>query len=407
MAPDTLQAPRPKGDDYLDCCMDVDAHEMAPVHKWPEIFGEQAIELTKMSEGLEILKNAGANSLCRPEILADDAPISRVAVWQERGCQAPSAIDLERRVEVMDLMGIERQLVFPGFAFLATLLMFNPYAPMVYNFDPKTFDHISAAKKAIGAHNDWCIRLTRELGGRLRPAAMLLTENLDQMCRDAQELFDRGTRAVMIPNGVPPADMSPADARMDRFWRLFEEAEVPVLFHIGTEPALMRSTRWDENVPVFESALSLEAGIQPFWGSTISFASEAFLAAMVLGGVFERFPGLRLGSLEIGAQWLGPFAERLDLWSGVFKKRFDNFLSMKPSEYINRNVRVSSFPFEDVASYFDRHPNLQNCYCYASDYPHIEGGRDSKKLMSDKLRDAGEDIRRKFFRENGLLLLPA
>jgi hypothetical protein len=49
---------------------------------------------------------------------------------------------------------------------------------------------------------------------------------------------------------------------------------------------------------------------------------------------------------------------------------------------------------------------LQDVYSFATDYPHIEGGRNSKQKLSDNLSASGDAIRRKFFRDNGLLLLP-
>src|SRR5258708_19280735 len=36
-----------------------------------------------------------------------------------------------------------------------------------------------------------------------------------------------------------------------------------------------------------------------------------FISMLVLGGVFERFPSLRFGAIEVGGGWLGPLAERL------------------------------------------------------------------------------------------------
>jgi hypothetical protein len=43
------------------------------------------------------------------------APVAHRSVWTSKGFTAPSAADLVRRPGVMDLMGISRQLNFPGF----------------------------------------------------------------------------------------------------------------------------------------------------------------------------------------------------------------------------------------------------------------------------------------------------
>src|SRR5262249_28818299 len=52
-------------------------------------------------------------------------------------------------------------------------------------------------------------------------------------------------------------------------------------------------------------------------------------------------------------------------------------LSMAPSDYINRNIRVTPFHFEDVAMYFTRYPHLSDVFSYSTDYPHFEGGKES------------------------------
>jgi hypothetical protein len=80
---------------------------------------------------------------------------------------------------------------------------------------------------------------------------------------------------------------------------------------------------------------------------------------------------------------------------------------MLPSEYINRNVRVTPFNFEPVDRYFDRYPNLSDVYCYSSDCPHREGGKESHMKFDPTLAKLDETVKDKFFRTNGEWLLPA
>jgi predicted TIM-barrel fold metal-dependent hydrolase len=128
---------------------------------------------------------------------------------------------------------------------------------------------------------------------------------------------------------------------------------------------------------------------------------------MVLGGVFERHPDLRFGVIELSASWVGPLAERLDMWADkMFASRFRENLSMRPSAYIARNVRVTPFHFEPLARYLDRYPHLSDVYCYSTDYPHFEGGQDSKRAFADALSGVSADLRDKFFYRNGAFLLP-
>src|SRR5262249_17404528 len=154
---------------------------------------------------------------------------------------------------------------------------------------------------------------------------------------------------------------------------------IPVTIHLGTERGFLSSTAWNKGVDVFQPSFksTIEFIIEPLSCVTLHYAPENFVAAMVLGGVFERVPTLRFGVIELSATWVGPLAERLDLWAKeMFAPRFSQTLSMKPSDYINRNIRVTPFHFEDVAMYFTRYPHLADVYSYSTDYPHFEGGKE-------------------------------
>jgi hypothetical protein len=81
-------------------------------------------------------------------------------------------------------------------------------------------------------------------------------------------------------------------------------------------------------------------------------------------------------------------------------------LPMRPSEYLTRNVRVSPFDFEPVGDYIRRF-GLEDVYCFASDYPHVEGGKDPIGDLAASLEPLGANVLEKFFVSNGDLLLPA
>jgi hypothetical protein len=74
---------------------------------------------------------------------------------------------------------------------------------------------------------------------------------------------------------------------------------------------------------------------------------------------------------------------------------------MKPSEYMNRNLRVSPFHFEDVGHYFDRYPQVSNVYSFSSDFPHREGGKWTKRTYQQSLAHHSPETARKFFHDNG------
>ena len=67
---------------------------------------------------------------------------------------------------------------------------------------------------------------------------------------------------------------------------------------------------------------------------------------------------------------------------------------------------MTPFHFEPVALYFERYPHLVDVFCYSTDYPHFEGGNESKRVFAEKLSDASADVRDRFFYRSATLLLP-
>ena len=121
-----------------------------------------------------------------------------------------------------------------------------------------------------------------------------------------------------------------------------------------------------------------------------------------MGGVFERFPALRFGIIEFGAQWIGPLAERMDHHAKLLAK-VGAALPLKPSEYLVRNVRVTPYWSEPVGLYIERY-GMEELYVFSTDFPHVEGGRDPVGKFLDSLGPLGDSTIDRFFVDNGELL---
>jgi hypothetical protein len=79
---------------------------------------------------------------------------------------------------------------------------------------------------------------------------------------------------------------------------------------------------------------------------------------------------------------------------------------MRPSEYLNRNLRVTPRVWEPVEKYLERYPGVTDVYAYTSDYPHAEGVQYSMKRFYDRFLHLGDDFLEKFFVSNPGWLLP-
>ena len=392
---------------------DVDSHEMIPGHLLGDVLGRPGEIMGRFFEvAAELHPDPSPTNMHQPEIVGDIAPIDADQVWKVKGPKAPSAIDFGRRVEVLDVMGIDRQLVFPTTAIAAIMIgrMDDFGFQQRWGGDDSMLDGLTRwefAKLFVRSYNEWVMSAPVQADGRIRMVGIVPTsQDFNEMFNTAKELVEAGVQAVWMQADEPPAGVSPAHSTLDPLWDLFEKANVAVTLHIGTELAFL-DPRWmvaETFQDLFQSPEIPNTNIQMF--SMAHTAVDNYLSAITLGGVFERFPKLRVGLLEVGAYWVGPAASRMDMYVDVFLGAAAAKFPLKPSEYIARNVRVSPFNFEPVDEYFRDYPSLADVFCYSTDYPHVEGTKDSMKNMRAKVEPLGPEITEKFFTTNANLLLP-
>ena len=379
--------------------MDVDTHEMMPLQEWVTHFGEDVRPLVEAWERNGETAATDKNHPNVPEYRGDSHQISK-DIGDFKGCLAPGAVLPERRTEVMDAMGVRRQLMFyGGVGMYGSMLLAHEnddgFMPAI------TEDRGSLARRCVSLYQDWVID-TASRTDRIRPVAPVLADSIEGLIANTRHLIENGIRAIVLPAGLPVAGYSPAHSVLDPFWAMLAEADCAVTLHIGGQGLFFRSRAWGDAEP-FRGFMALgEFAVDPWALSAVHLPFQNFLATMVTGGVFVRHPKLRFGVMEVGAYWLGPLMELLDLWHvnlGFFNTN-PHKLPELPSVYIKRNVRVSVFPFEPVDQYIDRY-GLEDVLAFSTDYPHVEGGKDIFRVMYDKLERLGPRVMEKFFVDNG------
>ncbi len=314
-------------------------------------------------------------------------------VWTYKGSIAPGALSPEGRLRTLDYMGVSRSLIFSDPGVQATAMAND-----------------ALALETMRHWNDFILDFNSKDPDRLRGVAILNTYDVQVAIEEAERVLKAGGRAFVIPSSVAPGGQSPASSALDPLWAKLEEANATVSLHAGGEEGFLANKNWDDGVEHLKfnsidySAEGEQIGTYLF--ATMSLAPQNFLTLMVLGGVFERFPRLRFAIIELGAHWLAPLALHLDNTATIFKRRFEGVLSMKPSEYIRRNVRVTPYRIENIADYIDRY-GMAECYCYSSDFPHPEGGNDPVTEFGANLDRLGDSIKDQFFSSNGEWVLPS
>jgi predicted TIM-barrel fold metal-dependent hydrolase len=382
--------------------IDADGHEYTPVRHWVEQFGAVARDFAAAVDN--------PNFPIAQAVDHDDTAITPDSVWKTKLIRAPGAFDMRRRLEVMDYTGVHRQLIFPGSVGLYAAAFYYRCEQFPDLFKSIQGDRKGYARKLITAHNDFCLRTARQ-SDRLRCVGIALADDVPALTAEVKRLLDGGVRAIWMPSASPPGGKSPAHPDLDPLYAMLAAEDAPLLAHVGADFDFLKTTVW-RDAPAFQGfKVGEEFDMDPWTMSTVQLPVRNFLATLVLGGVFERHPGLRFGTCEVMGHWVGPLAQHLDfLHANQHKFTLGNTkgglpIRMKPSDYIRRNMRAALFDIEPADTYIQQF-GMPEIYCYSSDYPHLEGGKAPMHDLSARLERLGPQILRQVFVENGRWLLP-
>ena len=371
---------------------DADSHLMETVdwlteYATPEQQGLiKPLATEKGGANIIALINAAAKRRADPE--ATRTLLEQPLISGPKGWGAYGATDPAERSHALDLLGFEQQLLFPTFAI-------GQFAA-------------SSDLDVLYGGTDMLNRRMADFGradARLVPVGYVPLRDPVRALAAAEKAIANGVRAIWV-SSEPVLDRSPAHLDHDPIWRLLEARGVPLILHIGSGRGL--DPRYHKNG--HEKVRDWLGGGENLRGKdfhAIAHSAQNFLTAMIYDQVFQRFPKLMCGVIELGATWVPGFLRTLDQGHMAFRKSEPllNGLTMRPSEFFRRQVRVSLFPYEDAGWLIDQAgPDI---FMFASDFPHPEGGRDPLGRFDQTLEDANTPIeaREAFYFRNFASLL--
>lgn len=218
--------------------------------------------------------------------------------------------------------------------------------------------NLGYARAMAAAHNDWQLAEWCERDKRLRATLVVAQDDAAAAVKEIERCARDG-RFVQIM--LAPRSSEPLGR--ERYWPIYEAAEafnLPLGVHsYGVGGHASTGGGW----PSFY--------MEEHYATTMG--GPAVMSSMVLEGVLERFPALRVVLVEIGFAWVPSFAWRMDrLWKQM--EREVPHLKLPPSEYIKRNFWYTTQPMEEPPQ-----PELLrrtfdwvgwDRLLFSSDYPH-------------------------------------
>jgi predicted TIM-barrel fold metal-dependent hydrolase len=316
---------------------------------------------------------------------SDPEPDDATQVMLRKNWRATGALHKEDRPHALDLMGFASQLVFNTFA--NKRLQAVEHQPDL----DLTYGLARAHNRAMA---DFC-----SVDRRLLAVGYVPLADFDRAAAMAREALELGCKALMVASACPPGH-SPSHVALDPVWATAQEAGVPVVLHVGGGGQLLDPSYFVNGLPA----------VPDFHGGAENFRSVDYLAipyppmqtvaTMIVDGVLDRFPDLRIGIIEQGASWLPGWMRNMDSAHRAFAKNEERLqrLSLLPSEFVRRQVRVTPYPHEDTG-WIIANSGDEVCM-FSSDYPHVEGGRNPLARFGASTEDLSPEALQRFYCDN-------
>lgn len=347
--------------------IDADSHVMEPADLWTTYLEKQyrdrAIRI-EAKDGVESLLIDGQPILTGRLAGLGGSHIDRSKVFgaeltYQDGCPAAS-YEPSARAALYDEWGVNVGVLFPTIGIL-----------------PFPTDDQDLASAYCRAYNRWLYDHHHAIPDRTIAIAIINWFNLNHAVEELKACIKMGFGGLFVPPEVINS-MRPGNPFFDPIWQLCAEAGIPGCLHVVVrfEAAAIPFSAWHASGagPLFTFALGAVGQIEPA------------LASMIIDGLFDRIPTLKILAVEAGCGWAAHLMDRLDQKYQHFGQLTAHQLQMKPSEYIKRNCYFCAEPEErSIGAMLDLVG--EDRIVWGSDFPHVDSTMQAAQLIRAAITD--------------------
>lgn len=300
-----------------------------------------------------------------------------------KGPDASRNWDSSRRAAELESDGIVAEVVYPNTVppFFSTSSLASSQGKVVGAAD------LERRWAGLRAHNRWLAEFCQELPGRRAGVFQIMLHDIDAAIAEVRWARESGlTGGVLLPGAPPGSGVPPLyhHSYYDKLWSVCEELEVPVNCHGGGAGPRTGDT------PVDDMFFLLDLR----WWDISRFRN------LILGGVLDRHPGLKVVFTESGIGWIPQELRKLDQIVDSMRSTGDgrgvaydaksaiDDLTLRPSEYWQRQCYAGA-TFVHPAEIAIRDEIGVDKILWGSDYPHLEASYPFSKAA---VRTAFQDV---------------
>jgi predicted TIM-barrel fold metal-dependent hydrolase len=297
--------------------------------------------------------------------------------WQPFGLKVEEAAGTgspEQRVQEQDRDGLDAEVLFPAMV----------AGPVFW----RNISHDVVYKAVIRAYNDWLAEeYCAVAADRLIGMGVMPITNVDDAVAEMEHCAKLGLKGIQLgalPNGK--GYPTPED---DKFWAAAVDMGLPVTVHVAFNRTGARASQPTFKYPR-EDPQIMPRIRRPFleWITNFGLPPAVSIAQLVLAGVFDRFPRLKVFFAETRLGWVPFWLEHADLWYQRHIGWAESLLGFKPlkclpSDYVREHIYFS-VQYERVAVELRQHVGVDRIM-FATDFPHIECEWPHSKSFIDKI----------------------
>jgi predicted TIM-barrel fold metal-dependent hydrolase len=248
-------------------------------------------------------------------------------------------------------------------------------------------------KACMDAYNRWLQEFQSAAPDRLFGLGQIAIRSVEEAVAEVQQMHKMGFRGLMMP-GDPCTDFDYDDEAFDPLWEVASSLGMPLCFHILTSKS---------DAKTFIGGPTHRGKTKANYHHGIIRANQDIIGMFIWGGIFERFPKLKLVCAEGDAGWAPHFMYRLDhFWH---RHRFydeDAWISSlprTPSDYFRENVYLT---FQDDFVAFNTAELMNEKHLMlANDFPHPDSTWPwSQQLLTMHTKDLPAARKRAILRDN-------
>jgi len=268
--------------------------------------------------------------------------------------------DPERRLRELEAEGFVGEIIFPGDMSSVGMYYNNlnmPYPP----------DYRAAGCKA---HNRWLAEFCSYAPGRMFGVAQMEPwPDMEACVREINWARKAGLGVIGLPRyaGIEPNQPLLTSAEWDPFWQACVDNDFVAAIHVGNQ-----KKQGSEIEGILQANMKVTGHHQS--GADISYnPGRRPLWQLIMSGVFDRFPTLRVTFTELRAEWVAPTLAHLESRFDALRFAKSDFKlpKLRPTDYWRRNCGVGG-PFNPYEMTL-RHQIGVETVMFGHDYPHAEG----------------------------------